>query len=248
MLSQICIILVDTETADNIGAAARAMKNMGFSDLRLVRPPRNWKIKGKKLAMSAGDVLHSAKVFPSVSKAGADLHCLIGTSRRIGQHRGRFLSFEKTLSEISKRMRRKQNIGILFGRESKGLDNESLEACDWAVTIPAHKDYPSLNLAQAVMVTLFSLFIKTNRHIAKMGIPPLHEALIVASKNEIHDTLRYWEKALRRLNYGGNRQDLLERILATFEGIFKRNGMLISEAQMIKGLSRRICQKTSCKS
>lgn len=194
--------------------------------------------------MSAVDVLHAAKVFPNVPKAAAGLHGLIGTSRRTGQHRGRFQNFEKTLREILKRTRQGQNIGIVFGRESKGLDNASLEYCDWAVTIPAHEDYPSLNLAQAVMVTVFSFFLKKYRKAPKQEIPPAHESLVFASKSEIRDAMRYWEKALRGLHYGGNRQDLLERILATFEGIFKRNGMLVSEAQMIKGLSRRICQKT----
>lgn len=238
MLSSIAIILVEPENPDNIGAVARAMKNMGLSDLRLVSPPKSWKKRGKKLAMSAADTLFAAKSYRKLSAAVTDLNFMIGTSRRTGQHRGRFEPFDKSIDKILK-LSKSQKIGILFGKESKGLDRESTERCDWLIMIPSHEAYPSLNLAQAVMTVAFSLYRKSS---GKQSFIPVHEKLFLASKGEQREAMKQWEAALRGLNYTGPREDLLERILATTEGIFKRNGMLVSEAQMIKGLSRRILQ------
>lgn len=234
----ISIILVEPENPDNIGAVARAMKNMGFSDLRVVNPPKNWRIKARKLAMSAGDVLRQAKSFKNLSKAAADASLVVGTSRRLGRQRGRFKDFSEALTLLKNFSNSKtKTAAILFGKESKGLDNESLNLCDWVVSIPSHEDYPSLNLAQAVMVTCFSLFIqkKQEGNTAVTSVEYL-------SKESVQETLTHFQTALTALNYAG-RPDLMLRIMKTFHGIFKRSGMLEMESQMIKGLSRRIVQR-----
>lgn len=121
--ADVIIILVAPENVNNIGAVARALKNMGFSELRLVRPPKNWRIQGKKMAMFAVDVLKRGKVFPSLEKAVDDLNFVVGTTRRNGTGRGIFLPFQETVTKIrenSKRLR----AGIVFGCESKGLANK----------------------------------------------------------------------------------------------------------------------------
>lgn len=240
MLSSIAIILVGPENPDNIGAAARAMKNMGLSDLRLVNPPRNWKAKGKTLAMWAEDLLFSAKTFRSLTAAAADLQFTVGTTRRAGQHRSRFEPFDKSIDKILG-ISQTQKIGILFGAESKGLDRESTDSCNWLVMIPSHEAYPSLNLAQAVMTVVFSIYKRTT----EQSFSPVHKKLLMATKKEQREAMKQWELALRSLNYTGPREDLLQRILGTTEGIFKRSGMLIAEAQMLKGISRRIVQEVS---
>jgi len=153
--SFISILLVEPENPDNIGAVARAMKNMGLRDLRLVCPPRLWKSKGKKMAVSAYDVLQKAHVFKSVEEAVSDSHLVIGTTRRGGPRRGSFLKFEETLEKI-KKTKASHRVTLMFGKESKGLDNPSLNRCDWVTTIPVHPDMPSINLAQAVMIFAFS--------------------------------------------------------------------------------------------
>lgn len=243
MTPLISIILVEPENPDNIGAAARAMKNMGLSDLRCVKPPKQWKTKGRKLAMSAGDVLRKAKSFASAAQAVADCGWVLGTTRRKGPRRGTFIAFERTIENIKKKSQ-KTKVAILFGKESKGLDNDSLKLCDNVVTIPSHEAYPSLNLAQAVMVICFSLFDKDEPSEAIKQTEPF-----CCTKLEIEETFRHFEKALTALNYGKERNNLRERILSVFAGIFKRSGMLEVEAQMIKGLSARISQKViSCNS
>jgi TrmH family RNA methyltransferase len=231
----IAIILVFPENPDNIGAAARAVKNMGFSNLRLVRPPRSWRAKAKKMAVAAEDVLKKGEVYPSLQEAVQDMGLVIGTTRRSGGQRGTFLPFDQALAKVRGNSRC-QKIGIVFGRESKGLANEESALCDHLVTLPTGSSYPSLNLAQAVLVMLFALC--RERRFEKAV---LHERAL--NKKEIEVTIAHFEEALKALGYKKGGADLLPRILRTFRGLIKRSGLLEPEAQMIKGLSRKIREK-----
>jgi len=232
---KIAIILVSPENPDNIGAAARAIKNMGFVSFRLVRPPRNWRTKAKKMAMSAEDILKKGEEYSSLQEAIRDLGLVIGTTRRLGGHRGAFLPFNKAISKIRGSLHH-QKTGIVFGRESKGLANEDSALCDHLVTIPTGPSYPSLNLAQAVVVMLFALSWERR---ATRSIP--HERAL--NKQEIEVTIAHFEEALKVLGYKKGGADLLPRILRTLRGLIKRSGLLEPEAQMIKGLSRKIREK-----
>lgn len=232
---KIAIILVSPENPDNIGAAARALKNMGFMDLRLVEPPRSWRKKAKKMAMSADDVLEEAREFSSLREAIRDLGLVVGTTRRAGGHRGVFLPFEKTVLKI-RAISHHQKAGIVFGRESKGLANTESALCDHLVTLPTGAAYPSLNLAQAVMVMLFALSWRRG-----VSAPSPQERAL--NKKEIDGTITHFELALKALGYKKGGADLLPRILKTLRGLIKRSGLLEPEAQMIKGLSRRIREK-----
>lgn len=237
MNPRISIVLVAPETAGNIGAAARAMKNTGLRDLRLVNPPENWKAKGKMMAMSAYDLMEKASVFKSVEEAIADAALVIGTTRRTGPKRGSFSSFEQGIRTMA-RFSKKQKAAILFGKESKGLDNKALKLCDWALTIPSDPAYPSLNLAQAVMVVSFAIYrIKPDA-----GAPEKPKEFL--SKEEVFVVLEKFREALDVLSYGNEGAgDVIPRIVATFYGLLKRSGLLKHEAQMFKGFTRRICER-----
>jgi len=232
---KIAIILVSPENPDNIGAAARAIKNMGFADLRLVNPPRNWRTKAKKMAVSAEDILKKGNTYASLQDAIQDLELVIGTTRRSGGQRGTFLPFDKAVSKV-RGSSHSRKVGVVFGRESKGLANEDNALCDHLVTIPTGPSYPSLNLAQAVMVVLFALSWERD---VKEAIPSAR----VLNKKEIEVTIAHFEEALKVLGYRKGGADLLPRILRTLRGLIKRGGLLEPEAQMIKGLSRKIREK-----
>lgn len=235
----IIVILAYPENPDNIGAVARAIKNMGFETLRLVIPPARWRVKGRKMAMSAGDILKKAQVFRSLKDAAADISVLVGTTRRHGKERGTFLAFDKAIEKIQ-RESPKGNVGIVFGCESKGLSNEHIRLCDYQMTIPTGRAYPSLNLAQAVMVVLFSISGKRSllSQESKAEGKPL-------KKKEVELTLMCFEEALRSLGYREGGANLLPRILQTTRDLIKRSGLWEREAQMIKGLSRRITEKVN---
>lgn len=235
MKSRIAIVLVEPENADNIGAVARAMKNMGISDLRLVNPPVNWKERGKVLAMSAQDTLGKAKLYTGLKEAVGDCHLVVGTTRRSGVRRSEFWDFDEAIENLAA-LGKSKKTAILFGKESKGLSNADLALCDKKIMIPSHNGYPSLNLAQAVMVICFSLF--KNRG-SKNGT----EKLETVSKKEMLAALSRIEKALTVLGYDEGNNDVRGRIMATFQGLALRSGLLPKEAQMFHGLARRIIDK-----
>ena len=243
------MILVEPENPDNIGAAARAMKNMGFSDLRLVKPPRRWKTRGKKMAMHAYDLLQGARTFKSLEAAIADCQTVIGTTRRKGAKRDAFLPFDETLKVIKKKSSKWRH-AIVFGRESKGLSNQDLALCDWMTALPSEDACPSINLAQAVMIVAFSLKVVTrrgalvyllNERITARNI--LKTRWIYATKEETFNVLERLKGALIRLEYEEQGPEVIERILASFHRLIKRSGLLHSEAQMFKGLCRQIERK-----
>ena len=240
MTAKVSIVLVEPERPGNIGAVARAMKNMGFFDLRLIRPPKNWEELGKKMAVQAHDILDKASVFSSVRRAVSDRQWVIATTRRQGMRRGIFRDFKQAIAEIHRESHHR-HVAILFGKESKGLSNRDLAACDWAMTIPSHPGYPSINLAQAAMLVLFSLFMrdKKQKSSTKDFKPPL------IPKKEIQEVLKRFKRPLKILGYAEEGGDVIGRILTTLHGLIKRGGLTQSEAQMIKGLSRRIVEKTS---
>ena len=235
MNSSISIILVETENPDNIGAAARAMKNMGLGDLRLVRPPAFWKRKGRKLAMAARNVLEKASVFRTLEAAVHDAGLVIGTTRREGRRRGRFLSFSEALERVRRTVSAGKKAAIVFGKESKGLSNKHLVCCDWMTRIPSHPDYPSINLAQAVMIIAFSLYGSSES-------PQIKSEIFLIDKKEVGITLKHFSRAVHALGY---KPAVEKRVLATFRALLKRSGLLASESQMIKGLSRRIAERSA---
>ncbi len=230
----VAIILVEPENPDNIGATARAMKNMGLRDLRLVKPPADWRIKARKLAVGADPLLDKAKIFDSLKEAVADTVWVIGTTRREGGRRRAFLDFQEAVEKI-RTVGTRKTAAVVFGKESKGLSNEDLDVCDWFTTIPTDPGYPSINLAQAVMIVCFSLF--TGR-VKTAGYEKLEH---VSTKEAFEDILESFNKAVTALEY---KPEVAQRIDRTFRALLKRQGLLKSEGAMIKGLSRRIVERT----
>src|SRR4030042_2604063 len=150
-------ILVRPAVPENIGASARALKTMGFNQLRLVNPCDFRNMEAKKLAHGSYEILENALVFNSLSEATKDCHFTIGTSAK---HR-RVKHDYYQITEIADLIKSKENIlskvGIVFGSEEHGLENEELKSCDILSYIPLKTVYPSLNLAQAVMIYAWEL-------------------------------------------------------------------------------------------
>lgn len=156
MLDAIAIVLVRPQHPGNIGSAARAMKTMGLSDLRLVQPDRYPDIQANALAAGADDVLERAQVFERLEDAIADCRMVMGsTARRRGvplpEHAPR------EAAQVVLESARSGRVALLFGCERACLTNEELQHCHAAVRIPANPEYSSLNLAQAVQVLCYEL-------------------------------------------------------------------------------------------
>jgi tRNA/rRNA methyltransferase len=146
------VILSHPQMAENIGAAARAMKNFGLSDLRLIAPQCGWpNDRALVLASGAGDIIESARVFETAAEALSDIRLAFATTAR-----GRDVLREILTPEAAaRRLRIASGEGvataILFGGERAGLDNDEMSLADAAITIPT-AEFPSLNLGQAVLL------------------------------------------------------------------------------------------------
>ena len=155
-LPDICFVLVETSHSGNIGAAARALKTMGFSQLRLVKPCRYKTAEAYARASGADNLIDDAGVFDSLSEAVSDCHMIFGTSAR-----SRTLEWStKTARETADTVCAGSSIGkaaIVFGRERSGLTNDELALCHHRLWIPSDDDFSSLNLASAVQVVAYEL-------------------------------------------------------------------------------------------
>ena len=153
-MSSVRVVLVRPRDPNNIGAAARAMKNFGFRDLWIVSPfPATW--EQIKSAPHAMDVVEAARVVSSLDEAIADCNLVIGTGdvRRAADE-----SQPITPRQLSERLQANSyRVALLFGNEKSGLNNEDLSRCHTLMTIPTHEDCPSMNLGQAVAVCLYEL-------------------------------------------------------------------------------------------
>lgn len=188
--SRIHIVLVEPKVPGNIGAVARAMTTMGLSRLVLVNPVEfRHEAEARWMAHGAGEILDNARVVPTLDEAVSGLALVVGTTNRT---RGIWLNpiqpVEEAFAELAA-VARSQPAGILFGREDRGLLNDELQRCNVIARIPAATTYPSLNLAQSVMVCAYELFRLSGE------APPASEVRLAENRDverithRIHGTL-----------------------------------------------------------
>ena len=150
------VILVEPQLAENIGMTARAMANFGLSELRLVAPRDGWPRKGAKSAASgAGHILETATLYDTVRGAVADLQLVFATTARERGQMKRVLGPEAAIAEAGAALAAGEGVGILFGRERVGLDNDEIALADAILTFPVDPAFASLNLAQAVLLAAY---------------------------------------------------------------------------------------------
>ncbi len=150
------IVLVGTTHPGNIGAVARAMKNMGLSDLALVEPRYFPHDEATARASGADDVLEHASVHDSLAEAIADCVYVAGASARSRAINWPCLDAKDAAARIIEESA-KGTVAAVFGPEKTGLSNEDLDHCDTLLTIPTNPDFSSLNLAMAVQVITYEI-------------------------------------------------------------------------------------------
>ncbi len=152
------VVLVESETAGNVGAVARVMSNFGFEKLVLINPVCNH-LSSEAIARSKHGLNILKNALVTDNRFLDDLDVKIGTSSKVGGVRNVFrtpLNVDRLSKIVPKHNALK--IGLIFGRESTGLTNEELMKCDFLVTIPAKKENKTLNLSHAVAIVLYELF------------------------------------------------------------------------------------------
>src|SRR5256885_6897181 len=148
-----CVILVEPKLADNIGAAARAMANFGLTRLRLVNPREGWPAeRAYVVASGAHRILDEARVYDSVESAIADLHYVFATTARAHDQAKPVCDAAEAARIASEKGAARESVGLMFGRERNGLENDEVALADQIITLPVNPAFASLNLAQAVVI------------------------------------------------------------------------------------------------
>jgi tRNA (cytidine32/uridine32-2'-O)-methyltransferase len=171
MYAAIRFVLVDTQHPGNIGASARAMKNMGLGSLALVRPRAAADPEAEARAAGAADVLARARVVGTVDEAIGGCGRVFGTTARPRSANWRVIDAREAAAELVAAASNRP-AAVLFGGERNGLANEELERCQALISIPCAEEYPSLNLAQAVQVVAYEIRMAQSRGEGEAKAPP----------------------------------------------------------------------------
>lgn len=236
MLTNIRVVLIDTTHPGNIGAAARAMKNMGLSELALVRPKSFPDPEATARASGADDVLARAQVYPQLEEAIADCGLVVGTSAR--QRHMHWEQLEpracaQTLIDAA----RTQPAAILFGSERFGLTNAELLHCRWLVTIPTHEAYSSLNIAMAVQILAYELWLA-----ARDGSPaqPEREAPL-ATAQEMDHFYVHLKQVMDEVEFRDRTPS--GQLMTRLKLLFNRAGLDQNEMNILRGIMTAVQAK-----
>lgn len=191
------IILTRPQMGENIGAAARAMLNFGLTDMRIVAPRDGWP-NPRAVAMAsgaAGQVLDRARVYPTLAEAMADIDYAYATTARGRELTKPVLTPASAMSDGRGRASSGERIAVIFGPERAGLENDDVARANAIITVPVNPDFPSLNLAQAVLLTGYEWARETlPAQPAPQGRRPDGEA--PATRIEIEKLADHWEERL----------------------------------------------------
>jgi len=222
------IVLVDTSHPGNIGAAARAMKNMGLGELVLVRPKEFPHEEATVRASGAADLLQAARVVTSIAEAVGDCGLVIGTSARPRSANWTVLDppavAARAVAEAAARP-----VAILFGGERNGLSNEDLSACHALMTVPANPDYESLNLAQAVQIVTWEIRKAMGAQVRRL--PPESPPATAAQMAHLREHLA---TVLAQLGFRDERN--VANLVARIERLLARAVPDDKEVQILRGV------------
>ncbi len=229
-LENIVFVLVHPQTPGNIGSAARAMKNMGLRNLRLVHPPLDRGGEAYNMAHGARDVLKEAQVFFDLDEALADCQMVIATTARLGGWRFPPQNPRQAAPEILA-LAENSRIAILFGAEDRGLTNDQVMYAQRFLTIPTGSEMTSLNLSQAVLAIAYELFC------GKPDPGPAKRPAL-ADQPQVHAMLDDLRDALQRIDF--IRPGNPDYWMAAFRRMFGRTGLEAREVNLYRGIARQI--------
>jgi tRNA (cytidine32/uridine32-2'-O)-methyltransferase len=236
-LSQISVVLVNTSHPGNIGAAARAMKNMGLSNLVLVQPEDFPSGVAVGRAVSAVDLLDNARVVSSLEEAVEGCGLVIGTSARSRTIPWPMLTPDETAEKVCQEAP-ENKVALVFGREDAGLNNEELQQCHFHVQIPT-ADYSSLNLAAAVMVICYEVYKKAmSEELAETHEQEEYWDQEKANGEQVEHFYRHLEKVMIAIDFHDpeNPRQLMQRM----RRLFSRIRIDVMEMNILRGILTNI--------
>jgi len=228
-LKNIYFILVRPQLAENIGSVARAIKNFNINKLRIVNPRCNWPNE-RAIATSVGakDILNKSRIYKSIDKSVADLDIVFASTSRIRKINKNIIP----ITNLSKIIKKKQKIGIVFGPEASGLSNDELNCADYLVKIPTNKNFSSLNLSHSAIIFSFQIF---NHFMNKEIKYNSSYKSVIAKKSEVNAFLKFIIKGLDRKGFlqpNHKRKSMLRNI----NNIFHRINLSEQEIRILLGV------------
>src|SRR5918995_677848 len=240
------VILVEPQLGENIGAAARAMGNFGLTQLRLVKPRQGWpNPKAKVMAAGADAVLESAQLFDSAEAAIADCTLVLATTARAHDQAKPVVDAAEAAKLMAAPVAAGETVGILFGRERIGLENDEVALADRIITLPVNPAFASLNLAQAVVIVAYEWV----KHATSGALPfKMPERSPPASKQQLHAFFKMLEGELEKVEFFRppdkrdtmqiNLRNIFTRIEPSQQDIRTLHGVIMSIVEGRKGPAR----------
>lgn len=230
-------MLVDTSQPGNVGATARAMKTMGFSELVLVNPRDPDPLQHEEaiaFASGAADVLSGARIVGTLDEALAGCHLSVALSARLRE----FSPPLRSPRSLAQQLHADTSLrcALVFGSERFGLSNEQVEKCNALVSIPADEGYSSLNLSQAVQILAYECRVAALGELREVpGIGFQGEA---ASAEQVEGLFRHLEEALIAIEFldPANPKKLMPRL----RRLFSRTGLETEEVNILRGIATQM--------
>ena len=239
-LEDIRIVLVEPAHPGNIGAVARAMKTMALDHLVLVRPRIFPSDDADRRAMGAVDILRSARVVDDLDEAIGDCKLVIGGSARPRSFPHQMLDARDCGAKLARDASASEPAALIFGPERTGLANKDLDRCGFQVLIPTSESFSSLNLASAVQLVCYEIFMAERGR--KGGPPRAVEEPKPNMRPSSHDEMEYFydhlQRALDSRGYLGG--EMRETTMAKLRRLFGRSEPNSGELKLLHSLTRFI--------
>jgi tRNA/rRNA methyltransferase len=227
------VIMVRPQLGENIGMAARAMLNCGLSSLRLVAPRDGWPSERAQRAASGADiVLERAEIFDTVGEAVADLDRVVATTARNRELSQRIVTARHAASEMRGWIGQGRRVGVMFGPERTGLENDDMVHADTALSIPLNPQFSSLNVAQAVLLVAYEWAASGDTTpVERMA----DHATRPATKEELQNLFDHLERALDQSGFLRNK-DMRPSMVLNLRALLQRAAMTEQEARTFHGV------------
>ena len=240
IFNKVNIVLVGTTHPGNIGATARAMKTMNHRNLRLVNPLEFPSAEASSRAAGADDVLAECRQFSSLEDAIKDCDLVIGTSARVRGIPWAMILPRDCAKKISEETY--SSVAIVFGKESSGLSNEELQLCNMVLKIPTNSQYNSLNLAAAVQIICYEIYLLiTNLD----SIEYKQNEVAFINQDKMEQFYKHLEECFVQIDFHdiNNPKKLMHRI----RRLFNRAQLYESEWKILRGFISKIQEKVKKK-
>jgi tRNA/rRNA methyltransferase len=233
-------ILVRPQMGENIGAAARAMLNFGLDRMRIVDPRDGWpNPKATAMASGAGRVLDQAAIFPDVATAIRDCDFVFATTARGRELTKPILTPERAMETARELAVTGKRVGVLFGPERAGLENEDVALANAIVTVPVNPDFFSLNLGQSALLLAYEWRRQTVEVAPEvMGLARTE----FASKLEVEKLADHYEERLEAAGFFYPAEKVPGMKLS-LRNMWARLGLTKAEVQTFHGMLRQIAWK-----